>query len=313
MGWELAAGLNLAIASAYVAIAWLIFLGLKRTQQLRSNPLGFATGTIFLTCATHHAHHAIHILGLIGHHSAYDQNIIRTGMGGWHSVAIDAVGAVVAFSYLGLRHSYVALLNTPTMFEDAVRVEAQNRLERLAFTDQLTGCANRAAYQVHIDDLSGTGVPVAIVFLDVDGFKEVNDTYGHEAGDRLLTLLANRLGIHIKANERVFRLGGDEFVVVQSGPDGSGAEDLLLRCHNLIQEPMTMREGSLQLRASMGCAAGFADHKLDQLLREADQAMYSVKKSPTRPTNPVLFPLPSQRDPENELAFRHRANPALYG
>ena len=197
-------------------------------------------------------------------------------------------------------------------YEAAVQAETEQRMERLALIDPVTGCANHAAYQAHIDDLRGTPVPVALVVLNIDGFTEVNDVYGRDAGDRVLTLLANRLGIRIAANERVFRLGGDEFVVVQSGPDGSGEADLLARCRALVQEPVTMREGSLGLRASMGSASGIAGSQLNAMLREAGQAMWRAKAEPTRPTNPILFPLPSQRDPSDNFAFRRRANPALY-
>ena len=292
MGWQLAAGLNLSIAIAYVAIGYLIFLGLKRTNQLRTNKLALATGTIFITCAIHHAHHGIHLLGLIGHHSAYDLGVVRSTMGGVHSVAIDLLGAVVAFVYLGLRRSYVALLHTPAMFEDAVRVEAEQRLSKLAYTDALTGCANRTAYQEYVDGLAGSNTPVAMVFMDVDGFKQVNDLHGHDLGDRLLSQLGGRLAAAVSSSERVFRLGGDEFVIVQVGQTPEGLDNLVTRCRATIHEPMLVREGVLWLSASIGWATGPADDKLDRLLRQADQAMYEAKENRPGRTMPTLSELP---------------------
>ena len=72
---------------------------------------------------------------------------MRAVFGEWHTVLIDGIGAAVAVPYLGLRHSYKALLNTPAMSDDAVRIAAEQQLRRLAYTDLLTGIPNRAAYQ----------------------------------------------------------------------------------------------------------------------------------------------------------------------
>ena len=274
MGWQAVVVLNLVIASCYVVIAALIAQGLVRTRQVLTNPLALATSAIFTTCAVHHAHHALHLLYGGGH----DVDAVRDVFGEWHSVLLDALGALVAIVYLGLRRTYKALLNTPAMFEDAVRVAAERRLRQLAFTDELTGVPNRAAYQQHADALAGTDVAVTVCFLDLDGFKAVNDTYGHDAGDRLLHEVAQRIAAGLPEGG-FFRIGGDEFVVVAVGLDEVGSAELVRRLRELIARPAAMREGEIVVAASIGVARGPAGGGIDRLLREADADMYRIKAS----------------------------------
>jgi diguanylate cyclase (GGDEF)-like protein len=197
--------------------------------------------------------------------------------GEWHTVLIDAVGAAVAVTYLGLRRNYKALLNTPAMFDDAVRVAAQERLRELAFTDQLTGIPHRAAYQQHADGLVGDRRPVAVLFVDLDGFKAINDRHGHDIGDRLLHDVAQHLAAGLSDGESVFRLGGDEFVVVGVGHGPAEAAELVERVRSTIAAPIQVRDGAVVVSASIGLAIGVAQTGIDQLLRHADAAMYARK------------------------------------
>lgn len=277
MGWHVVVVLNLVIASCYVVIAGLIALGLVRTQQVFRNPLAFATSAIFATCAIHHAEHSLHLL--FGDGNA-DLRSARELFGGWHGVIVDGLGATVAITYLGLRRSYKALLSTPAMFDDAVRVAAERRLCELAFTDGLTGIPNRAAYQQYADGLTADDLPATVCFIDLDGFKTVNDTYGHDAGDRLLHDVAQRLAAAGLAGERVFRIGGDEFAVIALDLDEVGSTDFVLRLTELIGEPVAAREGEIVIAASIGVACGTMRVGLDHLLREADADMYRIKGRP---------------------------------
>jgi len=202
MGWILAVSVNGVIAVCYILIAGLIGQGLIRTRQVRSNPLAMATAAIFISCAVHHAHHALHLVSAFGPAGHHDLVSVREMFGEWHSVAIDVVGAVVAVVYLGMRRSYKTLLNTPAMFDDAVRVAAEQHWRERALTDPLTEIPNRAAYQHLADELAvdpDVG-DVAVLFLDLDGFKPVNDLYGHDAGDRLLHEMAQRLTADLGAD-----------------------------------------------------------------------------------------------------------------
>lgn len=286
MGWQLAGMSNLLIAVCYVMISSLIFAGLARTRQLTGNPLAVATGTIFLSCAIHHAHHGLHLLVPFGTTPAQER-AVRDVFGEWHSVAVDAVGLVVAVVYLGLRRSYGTLLNTPSMFDDAVRVETERRLTEVAFTDQLTGIPNRAAYQLFADALSAED-RLAVLFLDLNNFKAINDVHGHDVGDRLLRHVAQSMTAGLLSDEHVFRLGGDEFALVGVGHDADETAGFATRVDALVSTPAQIRGGVLVATASLGVATGEASDGVDRLLREADAAMYARKR-------PAVVTLPSPR------------------
>ncbi len=278
MGWQLLAALNAVIATCYVLIALLILQGLIRTRQLTTNSLAVATAAIFTTCALHHGHLSLELLiPFGGADGAEELAAARMAASGWHMVLIDALGATVGIIYLSLRRSYKALLNTPAMFDDAVRVAAERQLRQAAFTDLLTGIPNRAAYQLHADDLAGDGRPVAVLFIDLDGFKSINDRHGHDAGDRLLREVAQHLAAAVGEGEAVFRLGGDEFVVVAVGCEPRAATALVERMRSAIARPVLVRDGTVGIAASIGLATGQARSGIDVLLRHADAAMYQVK------------------------------------
>ncbi len=275
MGWVAVIALNAVISVCYVIISGIIALGLVRTRQVRSNPLALATAAIFLSCAVHHADHAIHVTVLGRSAELFGT---REVFGEWHSVLVDIVGAVVAVTYLGLRRSYKTLLNTPAMFDDAVRVAAEKQWRERALTDPLTGIPNRAAYQQWADDLAARGGEVCVLFVDLDGFKRINDAFGHDAGDRLLVEVAQRLVEQARLDERVFRLGGDEFVIVLPGPFVPGAiSDLVGRVQAQVGTPCQLREGQVVIGSSIGVASGPVSGGVDRLLREADAAMYQIK------------------------------------
>ena len=281
MGWQVVVLGNVVIVGAYLAIAATILQGLVTTRQLRTNALAVATGLIFLTCALHHGHHALHLLT----GTPQELRVLRAAFGTWHGVAVELVGVVVAVAYLMLRHTYGTLLNTPAMFEDQVKAATADALRRLAYTDALTGCGNRAAYDAHVDGLAGRDDAVTVVYLDLDDFKQVNDAFGHEAGDRVLREVGGRLASGMATGQRAFRLGGDEFVVVQvvpAGRRGEDAEALSARCRLLIGLPVTLREGDLRCQASGGAATGPAADGLQHLLRQADAAMYAAKAARPR-------------------------------
>jgi diguanylate cyclase (GGDEF)-like protein len=149
--------------------------------------------------------------------------------------------------------------------------------------DALTGLPNRTHLHEIIDtELQRPDRPaVAVLFLDVDGFKDVNDSLGHEVGDELLRELAERLKAGTRAEDTVGRLGGDEFVVLCRDCDAEGAEALARRCHEAFERPFRLGGRLLRLTASVGIAAVGRDDRdgvrSTDLVRDADLAMYAAK------------------------------------
>jgi diguanylate cyclase (GGDEF)-like protein len=157
-------------------------------------------------------------------------------------------------------------------------------LHNLSVTDQLTGLPNRAALTRHLDQAIGNPEPgqlaFALAFLDLDGFKEVNDRYGHAVGDQLLRLVAKRMAANLRSNDLIARFGGDEFVVLLTGELGiSAAEQSLNRLIQEVSEPFEVDSLTLQISASAGVTLYPQSEVVDaeQLVRQADQAMYQAK------------------------------------
>jgi diguanylate cyclase (GGDEF)-like protein len=148
--------------------------------------------------------------------------------------------------------------------------------------DHLTGLPNRAHVHELIDiELSaGERAPVALLFLDVDGFKDINDSLGHDVGDELLSQLATRLAECTRVGDTVGRLGGDEFVVIGRDCDETGAMALAQRFRDTFDRPFDLRGHTTRLTASIGVAtAGGSGPSVrsTDLVRDADLAMHAAK------------------------------------
>jgi diguanylate cyclase (GGDEF)-like protein len=302
MGWTSTVVLNLIITGCYLVISGLILRGLVHTGQLRSNPLALATSLIFLSCAVHHGHHALHVWE--------GGSAVKAAFGTWHSVAVDLFGAGVAVVYLSLRRRYGALLNTPAMFEDQVAAETERRLREAAHRDQLTGLANRTALAEAGQALDATrGRPLAVGYVDLDGFKPVNDRYGHDTGDAVLREVGARLTAALLPGESVYRLGGDEFVVVC--PDHVGRlTDTAARTRAAVAQRIEVPDDeTVHLDCSVGMARGATGTDLvEDLLRRADAAMYLAKRRGAGvgvfDESSWLVSAPTQRIPTGEQVER---------
>ena len=158
------------------------------------------------------------------------------------------------------------------------------QLNILSDTDQLTGLPNRAAMSRHLGQqirkAETGGLAFALAFVDLDGFKEVNDRYGHPTGDQLLRLVARRMANNLRKDDMIARFGGDEFVILLRGDLSSvSAEESLKRLLAALAEPFKVDTAPVRISASIGVTLyPQADNiEPDQLLRQADQAMYQAK------------------------------------
>ncbi len=194
------------------------------------------------------------------------------------------VEAVVAWLVLAvaLVRQMITLVENTTLLE---RVSAaQVELAYRAHHDPLTGLANRSLFNdrlvAGIDRHAAGGAALALLVVDLDDFKAVNDTYGHAAGDRLLQAVGDRLRSCVRADDTVARLGGDEFaVVLEAGAEAPGivAQRVLVA----LRQPFSVERRLLSLGASVGVVEpARAEPGLtpDVLLRRADDAMYAGKR-----------------------------------
>ena len=160
------------------------------------------------------------------------------------------------------------------------RMDQEHRLARLALGDSLTGLPNRAALTQFLEDRIEAAVPVAVLFLDLDRFKVVNDSLGHSAGDDLLRSVARRLSSTCREGDMVARLGGDEFVLVAVSLDEQAATALADRVHQVLAVPVTVAGHELVISASIGIVlsdASAPEADAEALLRDADVSMYRAK------------------------------------
>jgi diguanylate cyclase (GGDEF)-like protein len=158
---------------------------------------------------------------------------------------------------------------------------AREQLAHQAITDDLTGLPNRRRFTQQLEQALTVGEPLAVLLLDLNRFKDVNDSLGHHLGDELLRLVGPRLADQLGAGDLLARLGGDEFGLLLHGADDD--EQALLvaeRVRAALQEPFRVGGVSLHIDASLGVAlAGRDGSAADTLLHAADTAMYEAKRS----------------------------------
>nr|WP_183752107.1 diguanylate cyclase [Pseudochelatococcus contaminans] len=169
------------------------------------------------------------------------------------------------------------------------RKRIEKQIRHMAMHDALTGLGNRMLF---LDQLSREasfatrhGSMFALLYIDIDGFKQVNDNFGHVVGDRLLAAIATRLRSAIRHEDVAVRLGGDEFAVIMSPVSGSEAAQqkaqMIVAC---INEPFSLAFNDAQATVTISASIGIAlfptdTEDTDELIRLTDQAMYAVKKS----------------------------------
>ncbi|MCY1144326.1 GGDEF domain-containing protein [Actinoplanes sp. Pm04-4] len=152
---------------------------------------------------------------------------------------------------------------------------ALRAVERQASTDQLTGLANRRRFHDRwATALSADTGPTALLYLDLDGFKPVNDSHGHEAGDAVLVEVANRINAAVRLTDVVARLGGDEFAVILPQTDDATAQTVAERILDSLADPF---DNGIRIGVSIGVITATPGATPDTELRRADQAMYAAK------------------------------------
>ncbi|PHQ25212.1 diguanylate cyclase [Marinobacter guineae] len=173
------------------------------------------------------------------------------------------------------------------IFSDITRLkEQEQKLRIMAHYDALTGLPNRVLFADRLQQAMALtrrqSGKLAVIYIDLDEFKPVNDAFGHEAGDQLLVEIASRMRAVLREEDTLARLGGDEFAaIVMNVQDEASLESLLVRLLARVAEPAWVVDHNVEVSASIGCTLfpQTADLDGDQLLRQADQAMYQAKQT----------------------------------
>ena len=164
------------------------------------------------------------------------------------------------------------------------RKEHEAAFQRMAFYDELTGIANRALFldrlRVALAQSARSGRPLAVLFLDLDYFKRVNDTYGHTVGDEALRAVASRLAVNMRDGDTLARLGGDEFTFVLPDIEGNdNAEQAAAKFLSVFRQPFDLAGHPVRLTASIGIAVVTGSEvTVEEALARADAAMYRSKE-----------------------------------
>lgn len=162
---------------------------------------------------------------------------------------------------------------------------ARDRLYAQAYSDPLTGLANRRQLETQFEQLDALNqrdaeINIGLILIDLDGFKPINDQHGHEAGDWVLHQIAQRLTVAARPTDCVARIGGDEFVIMcPQVHEFNDVAQIAERIREYINQPVQVGEGEQSLSASIGYSYGEREATLGQLLREADEAMYVAKRA----------------------------------
>jgi len=202
-------------------------------------------------------------------------------------VWLDRAGRAVCavhLSWVLLRDEQGAVLHTICFFKDLTEeLAAQKRIEQLAYSDALTGLPNklllsqRVGFALRMAERHGS--QFGVFFLDLDHFKNINDSMGHMFGDRVLVEVAERIKRCLRDADTLCRLGGDDFVIFVQEIDARGAEVLAHRILDLMAQAFLIEETSFSVGCSIGIALYPADGRsLDELIKCADTAMYLVKE-----------------------------------
>lgn len=171
------------------------------------------------------------------------------------------------------------------------RAMYDRRLSRDAAIDHLTGVLNRRSFERELASMSvSTDHPVVVLFADLDGFKEINDLYGHAVGDVVLESVAARLTSSVRGIDVVGRMGGDEFVVACPGLGADGLDELSTRVRSAVEGRVVTGDATVAVRLSLGVAVATDPAGLATVIERSDSAMYRDKRSRRRPELAVAQP-----------------------
>jgi diguanylate cyclase (GGDEF)-like protein len=271
--------MSAAIAVAASAVALLIFFWLRRVARRAARRWQLVAALVMGAAIC-----GMHYTGMAA--AAFPEGTVCVTVGQLRGDSLGLLVSVAAIAMLTL-----------TMFTSAVDARMQGKaakltaslqtanqeLQQLAFRDALTGLPNRLLFDDRVgsavDRCTRDGCTLAVLFVDLDGFKPVNDSFGHAVGDGVLREMARRIAAQARATDTVARVGGDEFVLLlEGGPDTTAAAQIAQRIIDALTQPVTGGGHEVRLSCSVGIAMYPSDGPREQLLTHADAAMYAAKR-----------------------------------
>jgi len=204
----------------------------------------------------------------------------------FHNLLVEVITKIVIFSLL-----FIAILGVIVYFfarnlkhifleYEAYLKEEKEKFKKKAYVDNLTNLYNRLGLKDRFNDIKYKYDKLALLFIDLDHFKEINDSLGHEVGDELLKVIATRLRKSVKARDIVSRFGGDEFIILFSYNNEKDIEKVANRILISLRYPVIVDDEELYVSASIGIALYPQDAKdYEEVIRYADAAMYKAKTS----------------------------------
>ncbi len=271
---------SVVIAIAASTVALLIFFELSK---LSGAPTRIGQLTAALVMAT--AVCGMHYSGMVAASFPFGSMCRSAGELGGDRLVWSVTGATILLLAQTL---FISILET-RMQRNASRREAtwrtkEKSLQKLAFRDPLTGLPNRLLLDdrlnLAIERCTRDETRLALLFIDLDGFKPVNDTFGHRIGDALLVEVSRRLTANARATDTVARLGGDEFLVLLEGnPDTDATTDVAQRIIDDLKLPFLSAGLTCQISCSIGITTYPDGSPRDDLIAHADAAMYSAKRA----------------------------------
>jgi len=228
-----------------------------------------------------HVYEAAPVEAVLEVYSDVTKLVDSTHAGQWKIIAAVLGAMAVVYALLQL---ILARYRRLLAEKERERAAQEERIRHQAYHDALTGLPNRASFTEHLEEAmrraKRAGWPLAILFLDLDLFKRVNDSMGHDAGDRLLRVAAERIRRAVREADLLFRMGGDEFTVLLE--DVRGPEEAAMvasRVLEAIAEPLSLQHHEIAVTSSIGIALYPRDDAVgERLVKAADTAMYRAKE-----------------------------------